>query len=363
MKVPFMDLRIVDASERAAILASIERVMDHGKFIMGMEVEEFESKMAAFCCRQYAVGVSSGTDALYMALRALGVGPGDEVITTAMSWIATANAIAMTGAEPVFADIDESLNLTVESVERLLGGKTRAIVPVHYTGRAVDIERLTHVAKIAQVPIIYDAAQAFGSTALGRPIGAYGEMTCFSLNPMKTLGALGEAGLIVTDRQDYYETLKALRYNGTVDKEICIHTSLNGRLDALQAAIIMARLTSVEEKIASRKQNSKLYDQLLSGIVELPLKDSPDSSSCYYSYTIRTEERQYLMNYLNDRGIETKILHPILMCDQSPYQECRNDVSPLARAISKQILCLPVNENLSQEDVFFVANTIRAAFD
>lgn len=356
-----MDLRIVDPVEREAIIESVERVMNHGKFIMGLEVERFETEMAIYCDRKYAVGVSSGTDALYMALRALGIGAGDEVITTSLSWIATANAIAMTGAEPVFADIDTSLNLTPESVVRLLSERTRAIIPVHYTGRAANTKRLTQIANAAQLPIIYDAAQAFGSSTFGRAIGAYGDMTCFSLNPMKTLGACGEAGLIVTDNQVYSETLKALRHNGTVDKETCIHTSLNGRLDSLQAAIIMARFPLVQEKINARKRNSKLYDQLLSGVVELPIKDSPSSASCYYSYTIRTERRQYLMQFLADQGIETKILHPILMCDQSPYRGCRNDVSQLTRDISGQILCLPVNENVTEEDVMFVSNAIREA--
>ena len=363
MNVPFMDLRIIDNDERDALSACFTRLMDHGRYIMGHEVDQFERDIADYCQRSYAIGVSSGTDALYMSLRSLGVGPGDEVITTSLSWIATANAIAMTGASPVFADIDESLNLSLESVKHLISARTKVILPVHYTGRCVDISGFESLSEETGIPLLYDAAQAFGSTYRDRPVGSYGELCCFSLNPMKVLGACGEAGVILTDNKALYESLQILRYNGTINKEVCVKSSLNGRIDTLQAAILSIRLRLVGEKIRKRKAICALYDELLPDSVGLPTQDSQESVSAYYSYTIRVNERESLIELLRQKGIETKIQHPILMCDQAPYRDCKNDVGERTRSIVAKILCIPANETVTHEDASYVADCIRQFYE
>ena len=362
-KIPFMDLRIHDLKERDRLLKSFERLMDHGRYIMGHEVEDFEDKVAKYCQRKYCIGVSSGTDALYLALKSLGIGPGDEVITTSFSWIATANAIVMTGATPVFADINDNLNISVESLERLITQNTKAILPVHYTGRPVEISRISEIVKGKGIHVIYDAAQAFGSQYKDKPVGSYGDMCCFSMNPMKVLGACGEAGAIVTDDVKVYETLKVLRYNGTINKEFCLMPSLNGRIDALQAAILSDRLDFLADKINKRKTICKYYDELLAGMTSIPEQDTGDSISSYYSYTIQVNDRQKLIDDLSAAGIETKIQHPILMCDQEPYKKFRNDANKKTREIVSKIICLPANENIKKSQVEYISAVIKQSID
>lgn len=358
-KIPFMDLRVHDPKERETLLNTFSRIMDHGRFIMGHEVEQFEEKVAKYCQRKYCVGVSSGTDALFLSLKSLGIGPGDEVITTSLSWIATANAIVMAGATPVFADINPNLNISVESIERLITDKTKAILPVHYTGRPVEISRISELVKDKDIRVVYDAAQAFGSQYEGKSIGSYGDISCFSMNPMKTLGACGEAGAIVTDDEALYEELKILRYNGTINKEFCTSPSLNGRIDALQAGILSDRLDFLADKISKRKSICRRYDELLEGVVSTPEKDSDNSISSYYSYTIQVDDRQKMIDELAAAGIETKIQHPILMCEQEPYKQYRHDINNEARAIVSRILCLPASENVEMSQAEYVAATVK----
>lgn len=358
-KIPFMNLKITDKLERDKLNNTFIRLMNHGQYLMGKEVDDFENKISKYCYRKYCVGVSSGTDALYTALRAVGVGVGDEVITTSLSWIATTNAITMTGATPIFADIKNDLNIDANSVESLITENTKAILPVHYTGRAVEIDEFSEIKKKYNIKLIYDAAQAFGSIYKDKPIGYYGDISCFSMNPMKTLGACGEAGAIVTDDNEIYERIKILRYNGTVNKEVCVEPSLNGRIDALQAAILVDRLEFLDEKIEKRQKIAEYYDELLEGVVVLPKRNSKDNISSYYSYTIQTNYRDGLAKYLLENGVETKILHPILMCDQLPYKNNTNNTSINARDIVKQILSLPASEKVEKKDVEYIASLIK----
>jgi len=358
-KIPFMDLRITNSSEKEVLLKTFQRLMDHGQYIMGQEVENFEKLFAIYCNRKYCIGVSSGTDAIYIALKSLGVGPGDEVITTSFSWIATTNAIAMTGASPVFCDIDDDLNINIDSVKKMISEKTRAILPVHYTGRACNIDGINEISKKYKIPIVYDAAQSFGSTYNNQPIGMYGDIACFSMNPMKTLGALGDAGCIFTDDKELHDHMKVFRYNGTVNKEFCLTKGLNGRLDSLQAAFLVDRYELMKDKIDKIKLICRHYDMLLKNIVSIPKLDSSNSSSCYYSYTIQADNREGLSKYLLENGVETKVQHPILMCDQKPYINCRKDDISNAKKIVDRILCLPANEKITKSEVEYVSNLIK----
>lgn len=233
--IPFLDLRIGE-EERKEIIQSIETVFQHGKIILGPEVTELENTVANFCGRSFGVGVSSGTDAIFLALKAIGIGAGDEVITTSLSWIATTNAIALTGATPVFVDIGNDLNIDATKIEECITPATKAVLPVHYTGKVCNMALLMQISEKYGIPIIEDAAQAFGASYFDKKAGSFGLMACFSMNPMKVFGACGEAGMVLTDRKDLYEKLTILRYNGTINKEKCIESSLNFRLDTIQAA-------------------------------------------------------------------------------------------------------------------------------
>lgn len=357
-KIPFLDLRVLNVEERKAILNAIEKVLDHGKIVLGPEVQEFEEYIANYCGKKYAVGVGSGSDALYLALKALDIKTGDEVITTSLSWIATANAISKTGATPVFADIGEDLNIDPEHVERLINKKTKAILAVHYTGRVCNMTNLCRIAKEHKIFLIEDAAQSFGAMFDNKKAGSFGDIACFSMNPMKILNGLGEAGIIITNDKSISEKLQILRYAGTINKEICVDISLNHRLDTLQAAILLTRIKWVDEIIRKRRENAKLYVQRLKDVVKVP-EEKNHEFNVYYTFIILAEKRDELKEFLERKNIETKIQHPILMPNQPVYQRGQKNKVPNADKICKQILCLPANEKISLDQIEFVSEQIR----
>jgi dTDP-4-amino-4,6-dideoxygalactose transaminase len=360
MKVPFLDLKIY-SQERDILISSVERVFDHGRLVMGPEIEDLEQKLARYCSRKYAVAVGSGTDALFLGLKALDIGPGDEVITTSLSWIATANAIALTGAKPVFSDINNDLNIDYKSVEKLISKNTKAILVVNYTGRICDMDELSNLARQHKVKLVEDGSQSFGATYNGKKCGSFGDLSAISHNPMKIFAACGEAGSIMCDKKEIYERLIRLRYNGTINKEICVEPSLNGRMDTLQASILLERLKTFENIISKRKANAEFYNNSLYKFVEIPNSLS-DRSDVFYTYTVKTEHRDELKIYLNSQGIETKIQHPELMSKQPAYKGF-SSYTPKADELVKKILCIPVHEKLTQKDLDYVVSCFRLFFN
>lgn len=354
MKVPFLDLRIRDDVQRQELLKAVDTVLQHGMIVMGPEVKQLEEKVAARCNRKYGVSVNSGTTALFLTLKSLGIGPGDDVITTSLSWIATANAIALTGARPVFADIREDLNIDPVSIERLITPRTRVILPVHYTGKICQMSAIMDIAKRHDLMVVEDAAQAFDASYSGHKAGSFGIAGCFSMNPMKVFAACGDAGMIVTDRQDIYERLLALRYNGTVGREKCMEPSLNGRMDTLQAAILLIRLDGVDGIIRKRREIASWYKEQLSGVVKIP-QEAEGEWDVYYTYIIQVSRRDELKGFLETRGIETKIQHPYLMPEQPAYQNTTRGDFLNAKRLVKQILSLPVHEKLTRKMIDYVA--------
>src|SRR5438270_13014147 len=357
-KVPFLDLRVTDDNERQNLLAAVDAMLRHGRIVLGPEVQELEREIALRCGRKYGVGVNSGTDALYLGLKSLGIGKGDEVITTVLSWIATANAIALTGATPIFADIDDDLNVDPARVERLITPRTKALMSVHYTGKMCRMTQLMQIANEHNLLVVEDASQAFDARYQGRIAGSFGDIACFSMNPMKVFAACGEAGMIVTDREDIYEKLISLRYNGTINREECVETSLNGRLDTLQAAILLRRLDGVKDIIQKRREIASWYDPQLKDVVGIP-KEAGGEEDVYYTYQIRADRRNELKTFLETRGIETKIQHPYLMADQPAYQHLQQKVFPNARRLVERILCIPAHEKLTRADIDYVPSNIR----
>jgi dTDP-4-amino-4,6-dideoxygalactose transaminase len=360
MRVPFLDLRVTDPAEKAALLSSVERVLDHGRLINGPEMEVLESKVAEYCGRRFAVGVGSGTVALFLALKGLGIGPGDEVITTSLSWIATANAIGLLGATPVFADIGDDLNIDPDSAARLVGPKTKAIVPVHYTGRICRMEAFEALCAKHNLLLVEDAAQSFGSRLNDRPAGNFGTLACFSMNSMKVFASCGEAGMLLTDDPAMRDRLVSLRYNGTVNRETCLEPSLNGRMETMQAAMLLTRLPMVPGIIQARQERARWYDELLAGVVDTP-PAAPGLFHSYYTYTIQAHRRDELKEHLEKSGVECKIQHPILMPDQPPYKSCRAETGN-ARRVQARILCIPANEKISRPQVEYVAAAIRSFY-
>lgn len=358
--IRFLDLRINNDQEKRLILKCIENVFDHGQFILGPEVSKFEETVAKYIGKKYAIGVGSGTDALFFALKGLDIGQGDEVITTSLSWIATANAIKIAGATPVFADINPDLNIDPDSIERLITPNTKAILPVHYTGKICNMDRISQISEKYHIPIIEDACQSFGATYKDKKAGSFGKISCLSMNPMKIFAACGEAGCIVTDDIECYEKIQALRYNGTVNKETCLYPSLNGRIDTIQAAILLHRISQLEKIIEKRRDIASYYQSALNKFVKTPT-EMPWEKDVYYTYTIQTKKRDKLKDYFEKRGVETKIYHPILMPLQPPYIQCKRDIQK-AQNIVQDILCLPANEKIIRQEQDIIIKSVHDFF-
>jgi len=362
MHVPFLDLRVTDNAEREALLQACDQVFRHGRLVLGPELEELEASVAARQGRKYAVGVNSGTDALVLTMRALGYGPGDEIITTPLSFIATANAIALCGATPVFADIGDDLVLDPQSIEPLIGPRTRAIIPVHWAGRVCDMDRIMQIAERHGLTVIEDCSQAFGASRKGRPVGSHGLVACYSMNPMKVFAALGEAGMVLTDSAELNDKFQSLRYNGLVNREFCRYVSHNGRLDTLQAAMLQVRLKFFPQLLARRSAISAAYDAGLRDVVTVP-PANPECQDVIYTYTIQADKRDELRSFLESKGIETKVQHLPLMPEQEVYQTRGiHGGFPNARRLMKRTLCIPAHEKMTDEQVAYVIESIRTFY-
>jgi dTDP-4-amino-4,6-dideoxygalactose transaminase len=357
-KIPYLDLSVKDESLRTELLESVDHVLRHGRIVLGPEVEEFEKIVANRAKRGSCVGVNSGTDALYLALRALDIGPGDEVITTPLSWIATFHAIALCGAVPVCVDIGDDLNMDSGLIEGAVTPRTRAIVAVHFTGHLCDMETIMQVARKHKLHVVEDAAQAFTANSPAGVAGSFGVISSFSMNPMKVLCAFGEAGAVVLDDTELVEKLKSLRYSGTISREKCQNISLNARLDTIHAAMLMVQLKRLDAKIDRRREIARMYQEFLKGIVRCPV-ESEGWRHVFYTYTICADHRDELMKYLSENGIESKIHHRILMPHQQAYQYLHQPQIPNAERLREQILSIPNHENLSDNDVQYVAKTVR----
>ncbi len=358
MKISYRDLSVTDIQMRNELLGAVENVLRHGRISLGPELVAFEEHIARLCKKKYAVGVSSGTDALYLSLKSLGVGPGDEVITTPLSWIATVNAIVLCGATPVFVDIGEDLNINADIIKDAVTDKTKAILPVHFTGRLCDMDTIMEIAGANNLYVVEDAAQAFGASRNGEVAGSMGHINCFSMNPMKIYCAYGEAGCIVTDDEKLYHDLISLRYAGTINKEDCHVPSLNGRLDTIQAAMMLVGFKYLSQKQERLQEIADFFTNCLKDIVTCPEPDG--SSHAFYTYTIITPQRDELQAYLNSRDIETKIQHPLLMPHHSAYKNQFSKIKlPVANRLVKQILCIPNHEKLQQKELEYIVKTIK----
>ena len=357
MKIPFMDLRVTDTKEKNRMLNAINEVFEHGRMVLGPEVKRLEEKIAMDCGRQFAVGVSSGSTALHLAMKCLDIGPRDEVITTSLSWVATANAVASVGAKPVFVDIKNDLNMNPEKIRGAISPRTKAILAVHWTGKICDMTSIKQIADDNGLFVIEDAAQAYGSSLCGQKAGSFGVLGCFSMNAMKVLASCSDSGMLVTDQNDLYNRLNSLRYAGTINREECVEISLNGRMDTLEAAILLVRLEKLDEIIRKRREVVGWYNEGLQGIVDTP-KESENSRDVLYTYVIQTKKRSELREFLRLKGIETKIHHPILLPQQPVYEDVNNaEHYPVAMRAINRILSLPSTEKITKPEVEYVISS------
>ncbi|MDC1296501.1 DegT/DnrJ/EryC1/StrS family aminotransferase [Alphaproteobacteria bacterium] len=361
-KIRFLNLSVTNLKEKKIIIKSISEVLDHGIMVMGPEISRFEKKVAKFCNRKYAVSVGSGTDALILAIKSLNLEPGDEVITTSLSWIATANAISINNLIPVFADINNDLNISPNSIKSLITKKTKAVLVVNYTGKIAEMDTISNLCTKNKLYLIEDGSQSFGAKYKNKINGSFGVISAISHNPMKVFSAIGEAGTVLTNNKLIKDRLESLRYNGTINKETCIYSSSNSRMDTIQASILLNKFKTIDSIIAKRKINALYYLKHLKDIVDLPCEKNYQND-IYYTFTIKAKKRNSLAKYLFLHGIETKIQHPLLMSQQPYYKKNVKGNFPNAKKIIKKVLCLPIHEKLKTNDLAYVVKYIKKFYD
>jgi dTDP-4-amino-4,6-dideoxygalactose transaminase len=363
-RVPFVDLKAQSVDLSKDLVSAFERVLRSGNFVLGAEVDDFERKAAARIGVRHAVGVSSGTDALLVALLALGIGPGDEIVTTPLSFISTAEAIVRAGATPRFVDVEPStLSVNAALVEEAITPDTRAIIPVHLFGRPARLPVLSNLAAQRGLFLLEDAAQAYGSSIGQRPVGAWGHAGCFSFFPTKLLGAVGDAGMVVTDDDALAGRLRQLRQHG-VDRE-GRYRALGGnfRLDALQAALLAVKMSHVDRWISLRRAHVAAYDRAFRGLPGLDLLDGvPEASWNCAIYTIRVQNgrRDALRRYLAEQGVETRVYYDSPLHVQPIFGRIglRQGALPEAELASRQVLSLPLFPELEPDQRDWVIESV-----
>lgn len=375
MQIPFVDLKAQYNNIKNEIDAAISEVISKTAFINGPFARSFESAFAEFCGVNHCIGVGNGTDALFIALKALGIGEGDEVITTALSFIATSEAITMTGARVVFVDIDPvTYNMDPQKLEEYLRTRLRpptsdlqpkpkAVMPVHLYGQPADMEPILDIAKTYNLKVIEDAAQAHGSLYKGRTIGSIGDAACFSFYPGKNLGAYGDAGAIVTNDEDLAARARMLANHGRMDKYNHEVEGFNSRLDGLQAAILNVKLRHLPAWIDSRRKNAYLYNEYLKDTELITPVEIDDVKAVYHLYVVRVTNgrRQELQDHLKFKGISTGIHYPIALPNLTAYEYLnhKQDEFPEATGASEEILSLPMFPELEESQIQYIAKTIR----
>jgi dTDP-4-amino-4,6-dideoxygalactose transaminase len=361
MTIKFVDLGRQYDEIKPEVLPAVENVFSTGAFIMGPDLHAFEEEFAAYCGTRYAVGVGSGTAALELALRALGVGPGDEVIVPANTYIATAIAISQTGAAPVLVDVDETtFNIDPQRIEAAITPRTKGIVPVHLFGRLADMERISKIAAAHGIFVLEDACQAHGARIGDRRAGNFGHAAAFSFYPGKNLGAYGDGGAITTNDETLYNHLLRLRDFGQARKYYHDEKAGNSRLDTVQAAVLRVKLRRLDSWNAQRRQAARLYNALFENTPVRAPQLAPGESSVYHLYVIRVSDRDAVMRSLQAADVQCGIHYPIPIHLQNAYAELRHleGTLPVTERLAGEILSLPMFPGITEDEVRTVASAV-----
>ncbi|HVZ80828.1 MAG TPA: DegT/DnrJ/EryC1/StrS family aminotransferase [bacterium] len=360
--IPYLDLKAQYRSIQAEIGEAVARVLESGHYVLGPEVAAFEQAFAAYCGTRHCVAVNSGTSALQMALLAAGVGPGDEVITTPLTFVATAAAVLYVGARPVFVDVDPAtLNLDPAKVIAAVGPRTKVILPVHLHGRPAEMGPLLDISDQSGIPVIEDAAQAHGAEYKGKRVGGLGLAGCFSFYPGKNLGAYGEGGAVTTNDEALAKKVRSLRDWGAEKRYHHDLAGFNGRMEALQGAILGVKLKYIEKWTEARRGLAKLYDEKLEGLPLAIPRNPPHLRSVHHVYAVRVEKRDALQEFLSGRGIQTNIHYPIPVHLQKAYAHLGHGLGefPLAEKACSQLLSLPLYPEMTGAQVDEVVAGIK----
>lgn len=360
-KVPYIDLKAQHRALKKEIFSAIGKILDRGDFILGENVAELEGRFAKYCGVRYAIGVNSGTDALMLAMKALAIGPGDEIITCPNSFLATASAAVAIGAKPVFVDARQDMNIDPAQIEAKITSRTKAIIPVHLTGKPADMDPILAIAKKRKLHVIEDAAQAIGTEYKGKRAGSFGAMSAFSMHPLKTLNASGDGGMMTTDDENLYRTVQQLRNIGLKNRSESDIWGMNSRLDTIQAAIVGIKFKHVDSWIKKRRKNADVYRELLGGIVECPSENSAVEKHSYHLFVIQGDRRDELQAHLLKNGIDTKIHYPLPI----HLQKCASELGykrgdfPVVERQAQRILSIPVHQYLTEGQLEYVAKKIK----
>jgi dTDP-4-amino-4,6-dideoxygalactose transaminase len=368
MNVPLLDLQAQYASLRDEVRPAIERVLESQRFVLGDEVRRLENSVAEYCGAKYAVGCASGSDSLLLALMALDVKAGDEIVTTPFSFFATGSCIARLGARPVFVDIDPATyNIDVSQVADVITSRTKAIIPVHIYGQCAEMDPLLRLGERHGIPIVEDAAQAIGATDHGRGAGSMGAIGCFSFYPTKNLGGAGDGGIITTNDEQLEQRLKRLRAHGGITEYMHNEVGINSRLDELQAAVLNVKLPHLDKWSNERAERAAVYTQLLkeadlSFEITTPFV-RPDCRHIFHQYVIRVPRyRDAIMEHLKERGVGTKVYYPVPLHLQEcfSYLGYKEGAFPAAERAAAETFALPAYPELSEAQQAYVVDSIRS---
>lgn len=365
MVVPLVDLKAQYRPLREEIERSIHRVLDDMDLMLGENVQALEKEFASFCDARFGVGVGSGTDALHLAIRALGVGQGDEVITVSHTFFATAEAIVMAGAQPVLVDIDPSTyTLDPAQLENAINHRTRAIIPVHLYGHPADMDPIMAIARSRGLWVIEDASQAHGARYGSRLVGSIGDVGCFSFYCSKNLGAYGEAGMLVTNHESVAEKVRKLRDHGSDHKYVHSMIGFNHRLDEIQAAILRVKLPRLQAWNERRREIAGMYNDAFQSLPLTLPEEQPWAWHVYHLYVVRTPERDVLLDWLHARGIMAGIHYPTPIHRQAAFNHRKYQGGPLSisESITNEILSLPMYPEMTDEQVYEVASGVQEYF-
>jgi dTDP-4-amino-4,6-dideoxygalactose transaminase len=364
MNVPFLDLKRQYASIKEELDQAVFGVLSHTKFVMGPEVKEFEEKAAQYCGTRSAVGVASGTDALLLSMRACGVGPGDEVITTGFTFFATAGVITRLGATPVYADIDpDTYNIDPHQIEKKITDKTKVIMPVHLYGQCADMDPIMQIANKHDLKVVEDAAQAIGAKYKGKKAGSLGHFGCFSFFPSKNLGAAGDGGMIVTSDPKMDELLRMLRVHGAKPKYYHSIVGYNSRLDTLQAAILGVKLKYLDRWTEKRRGHAEVYNQAFADSDVVTPKEEEFNYHIFHQYTIAVKNRDKLREILKEKGIGHDVYYPVPLHLQECYKHLgyREGDLPVTEQKAGEVVSIPIYPELTAEEQKFVIQTVKSA--
>lgn len=368
-QIPLLDLQAQHKRIREQVIAEVVRVVDAQRFILGDDVSRFEAQIASYCETPFAVGCASGSDALILALMALEIGPGDEVLTTPFTFFATAGAISRTGAKPVFVDVEEdTFNLNAALLEEALAShpKVRAIMPVHLFGACADMDPILKAAAERGIAVIEDAAQAIGAEYHGRRAGSMGQIGGFSFFPSKNLGGYGDGGIVTTKDEALAKKLTALRVHGRTGKYFHQWIGVNSRLDTLQAALLAVKLQHLDEWTGGRQKNADAYRERLAGLRELatPVVKDYQTRHVYNQFSIRCSRRNELQTYLKENGIGSEVYYPLPLHLQPCYADLGHTKGdfPVSEKLAEESLALPIHSELASDDIEYICEMIRAFY-